>query len=71
MHTHIAKSLNTQCKAIQNAVKGYNAAALHMSPSHPTLDWEKASHYVFLKDFQLLYLGGEGQYLADTSPSSP
>ena len=26
-----------------------------MSPPHPTLDLEKASHYGFLKDFQLLY----------------
>ena len=55
MCTHIAKSLNTQCKAIQNAVKSYNEVALHMSPPCPTLDWENASHYVFLKDFQLLY----------------
>ena len=55
MRTHIAKSLNTRCKAIQNAVKSYNAVALHMSPPRPTLDWEKASHYAFLEDFQLLY----------------
>ena len=26
-----------------------------MSPPCPTLDWEKASHYAFLEDFQLLY----------------
>ena len=26
-----------------------------MSPPRPTLDWEKASHYAFLEDFQLLY----------------
>ena len=55
MCTRIAKSLNTQCKAIQNAVKSYNVVALHMSPPCPTLDWENASHYMFLKDFQLLY----------------
>ena len=55
MHMHIAKSLNTRCKAIQNAVQSYNAVALHISPPRPTLDWEKASHYAVLKDFQLLY----------------
>ncbi|KZT70621.1 hypothetical protein DAEQUDRAFT_653957, partial [Daedalea quercina L-15889] len=27
MHTHMAKSLQTRCKAIQSAVKAYNAAA--------------------------------------------
>ena len=69
MHTHIAKSLNTRCKAIQNAVKSYNAAALHMSPPHPTLDWEKASHYAFLEDFQLLY--NTQQYICHKQWSNP
>jgi hypothetical protein len=54
MRTHIAKSLNTRCKAIQNAVKTYNAAAMDLNPPRPTLDWEKASHYNFLEDFELL-----------------
>lgn len=35
MCTHIAKSLQTLCKAIQNAVQTYNTAAIAMSP--PTL----------------------------------
>ena len=55
MCTHIAKSLQTQCKAIQNAVQYYNTAATAMSPPHPTLDWSMASHYTFLEDFELLY----------------
>jgi len=54
MRTHIAKSLQTRCKAIQNAVKAYNAAALALDPPRPTLDWSKASHYSFLEDFELL-----------------
>jgi hypothetical protein len=54
MRTHIAKSLQTRCKAIQNAVKTYNTAALEMNPPRPTLDWSKASHYTFLEDFELL-----------------
>lgn len=54
MRTHIAKSLQTRCKAIQNAVAAYNSAALLMRPPRPTLDWSKASHYSFLEDFQLL-----------------
>jgi hypothetical protein len=54
MRKHIAKSLQTRCKAIQNAVKTYNAAALEMIPPHPTIDWSQASHYNFLEDFKLL-----------------
>jgi len=54
MRTHIAKSLQTRCKAIQNAVKAYNAVALAMDPPRPTGDWSKASHYSFLEDFDLL-----------------
>ncbi|KZT12096.1 uncharacterized protein LAESUDRAFT_641586 [Laetiporus sulphureus 93-53] len=52
--THIAKSLQTRCKAICNAVKTYNAAALTLDPPRPTLDWSKVSHYSFLDEFALL-----------------
>lgn len=54
MRTHIAKSLQTRCKAIQNAVAAYNSAALALHPPRPTLDWSTASHYTFLEDFELL-----------------
>jgi hypothetical protein len=54
MRKHIAKSLQTRCKAIQNAVKTYNTAALEMTPPRPTIDWSQASHYSFLEDFNLL-----------------
>ncbi|KAG1792700.1 uncharacterized protein HD556DRAFT_1432574 [Suillus plorans] len=54
MHTHISKSLQTRCHAIQNAVKMYNAAAAALSPPHPQLDWSKVSHYSFLEEFNLL-----------------
>jgi hypothetical protein len=54
MCTHIAKSLQTRCKAIQNAVKAYNAAAMALSPPCPTVDWSKVSHYGFLDEFSLL-----------------
>jgi hypothetical protein len=53
MCTHIIKSLNTHCKVIQNAVKAYNASALN--PPGSTLNWEKASHYNFLENFELLH----------------
>lgn len=54
MRTHIAKSINTRCKAIENAVKAYNIAAHAIDPPCPTLDWTTASHYNFLEDFELL-----------------
>lgn len=54
MRTHIAKSLQTRCKAIQNAVKVYNTAALALSPPRPTVDWSRVSHYNFLDKFSLL-----------------
>lgn len=54
MRTHIAKSLQTRCRAIQNAVSAYNSAALALYPPRPTLDWSTASHYTFLEDFELL-----------------
>ncbi|KAG1853644.1 hypothetical protein F4604DRAFT_1933044 [Suillus subluteus] len=54
MCTHISKSLQTRCHAIQNAVKTYNAAAAALSPPRPQLDWSKVSHYSFLEEFNLL-----------------
>lgn len=54
MCTHIAKSLQTRCKVIQNAVAAHNVAALAIHPPHPTLNWTTASHYSFLEDFELL-----------------
>lgn len=54
MRTHITKSLQARCKAIQNSVKIYNEAALTLNPPAPMLDWSKVSHYAFLEDFILL-----------------
>ncbi|KAG1888306.1 hypothetical protein F4604DRAFT_1877422 [Suillus subluteus] len=54
MRMHIAKSLQTCCKAIQNTVKIYNEAALTLNPPAPMLDWSKVSHYAFLEEFTLL-----------------
>ncbi|KAL7280958.1 hypothetical protein ACG7TL_005907 [Trametes sanguinea] len=52
--TYIAKSLQTRCKAIRNAVNAYNEAARALNPPRETLDWSKASHYAFLEEFELL-----------------
>lgn len=54
MRTHIAKSLQTRCKAIRNALNAYNAAAQAMSPPRPSLDWSRVSHFTFLEEFNLL-----------------
>ncbi|KAG2032281.1 hypothetical protein BDR03DRAFT_1015402 [Suillus americanus] len=54
MRTHVTKSLQMRCKAIQNAVKVYNEAALTLNPPAPMLDWLKVSHYTFLEEFTLL-----------------
>jgi hypothetical protein len=54
MRSHIAKLLQSRCKAIQNAVQAYNTAALALSPPHLTLDWSKVSHYAFLEEFNIL-----------------
>ncbi|KAF9231234.1 hypothetical protein BU15DRAFT_90967 [Melanogaster broomeanus] len=54
MRTHISKSLQTQCRAIQNAVKAYNSAAAALTPPRPPLEWSKVSHYAFLEEFDLL-----------------
>lgn len=54
MRTHIAKSLQARCKAIKNAVKVYNNAAIALDPPRPTINWSAASHYKFLEDFAFL-----------------
>jgi hypothetical protein len=54
MRTHIAKALQKRSKAIQRAVKVYNAAASGLDPLRPTIDWNTVSHYKFLEDFPLL-----------------
>ncbi|GBE85813.1 hypothetical protein SCP_0803350 [Sparassis crispa] len=54
VHTHMAKSLQTRCRAIRNAVNVYNALACQMDPPRPTLDWSKVTHYSFLEEFNLL-----------------
>lgn len=52
MRTHMAKSLQSRSKAIQNAIKSYNAAAVAVD--RPTVDWQQITHYSFLEDFTLL-----------------
>jgi len=54
MRTHIAKALQKRSKAIQRAVKTYNAAASALDPPRPTIDWNTVSHYKFLEEFPLL-----------------
>jgi len=55
MRTHIAKALQSCCKAIRNAVKVYNAAAAQLDPPHPLISWEQVSHINFLEEFNLLH----------------
>ena len=55
MQTHIAKVLQSRCKAIRNAVKTYNTAAAQLVPPHPSISWEAVSHINFLKEFNLLH----------------
>ncbi|OSD06825.1 hypothetical protein PYCCODRAFT_1442362 [Trametes coccinea BRFM310] len=54
IRTHIAKHLQSRCKAIRNAVKTYNAAAAALKPPRPALDWERVSHMSFIEEFELL-----------------
>ena len=55
MWTHIAKALQSRCKAIRNAVKTYNTAAAQLNPPHPPISWESISHINFLEEFTLLH----------------
>ena len=52
MCTHINKSLKTRCKAIQTALRKYNAAAKAIN--RPQLDWSNISMYGSLAEFELL-----------------
>ena len=52
--THLAKSLQTRCKAIRSATDAYNRAARSLDPPRPPLDWAQVSHYGFLEEFNLL-----------------
>ncbi|KAF7799883.1 hypothetical protein EIP86_011125 [Pleurotus ostreatoroseus] len=54
MRTHIAKSLQTRCKAIRRAVNTYNKAAALLDPPRPPLDWSAISKMGFLEEFDLL-----------------
>ena len=52
---HILKALQSRCKAIRNAVKTYNAAAIELNPPRPPISWESVSHINFLEEFNLLH----------------
>src|SRR5579872_5884981 len=52
--THLAKSLQTRCKAIRSATDAYNRAAQSLDPPRPSLDWSQVSRYSFLEEFNLL-----------------
>ena len=54
MRTHISNALQRCSKAIRNAVKAYNTAALALNPPRDMLDWSKVSHYTFLNQFNIL-----------------
>ncbi|KAJ3527564.1 hypothetical protein NM688_g8112 [Phlebia brevispora] len=54
MRTHIAKSLQTRCKAIRRAVAEYNKAAVTADPPRKVLDWSVASKLGFVEQFGLL-----------------
>ncbi|OSD05539.1 hypothetical protein PYCCODRAFT_1362075, partial [Trametes coccinea BRFM310] len=54
VRTHIAKHLQSRCRAIRNAVKTYNAAAAALNPPRPALNWERVSHMTFIEEFELL-----------------
>jgi hypothetical protein len=52
--THLAKSLQTRCKAIRSATDAYNRAAQSLVPPRAPLDWAQVSRYSFLEEFSLL-----------------
>ncbi|TFY51052.1 hypothetical protein EVJ58_g10764 [Rhodofomes roseus] len=61
LRTHMAKSLQTRCKAIQNALKAYNTAAQALKPPRPQLDWTTVSNYNFIEEFALLQDTRDGE----------
>ena len=54
MRTHIAKSLQTRCKAIRRALAEYNAAARELSPPREPLNMDEVSHCGFVEHCALL-----------------
>jgi hypothetical protein len=54
MCTYIVKSLQKQCKTIQQAIAAYNTAAAALDPPCPSLDWAEIGGYHFLEQFALL-----------------
>ena len=52
MRVHINKGLRARCKAIQNALRKYNAIAAKID--RPVLDWKCISTYGSLAEFSLL-----------------
>jgi hypothetical protein len=52
MRVHINKALKTRCKAIQTALKKFNAAARNLN--RPPLEWKNISTYGSLAEFSLL-----------------
>ncbi|KAL0564021.1 hypothetical protein V5O48_018033 [Marasmius crinis-equi] len=54
MRQHLAKSMQARSKAIDNALKEYNAKAQALNPPKPTLDYKEVMEYTFLSDFDLL-----------------
>ena len=54
VRTHIAKSLQKRCRAIRNAVKAYNDAALALDPPRAVLNWSEISDFNFLEEVTLL-----------------
>ena len=54
MRTHITKSLQTRCKAIQSAITALNNAAAALNPPRPPINWTEIGGYQFLEQFTLL-----------------
>ncbi|KAJ3521286.1 hypothetical protein NM688_g9035 [Phlebia brevispora] len=52
MRTQLAKSLQTRCRALRNAVDQYNKAAKALG--RQTANWQVVTHFSFLEQFPLL-----------------
>ncbi|KAI0083236.1 hypothetical protein BDY19DRAFT_987949 [Irpex rosettiformis] len=52
MRTHITKSLQTWCKAIQAAITSLNAAAAALVPPRPPINWSEIGGYQFLEQIR-------------------